>query len=59
MMLRYATHGIILVGMVTATALSQSFKDLPGMEAAAYERNASNKQESFYQSAASPWLDVT
>jgi aminopeptidase N len=58
---RFTICTLALVGFLFSMSdgQHQTGSQLPAIEAAAHEKNSLLKTQSFYQSAASPWLDVT
>ena len=61
MKIRFAICTLALAGLLFSESdgQHQAGSRLPGIEAAGHEKNSLRKAQSFYQSAASPWLDVT
>ena len=57
----WSACSLVMIGFLHSglKAQERAFQRLPAMEASAYEKHSLSKVQSFYQSAASPWFDVT
>jgi aminopeptidase N len=60
-MKRWSTYTFVVIGLLLSGlhAQERTFQRLPATEAAAYEKHSLSNFQSFYQSGASQWLDVT